>query len=66
MISLLLQALVPVAFLVALGYYAGRKRLTSQDGARDFSTYIVSFALPCTLFVGIFSFTPAQFENVPY
>ena len=66
MISLLLQALVPVAFLVALGYYAGRKQLISQDGAQDFSTYIVSFALPCTLFVGIFSFTPAQFENVPY
>ncbi len=66
MISLLLTALVPVAFVVLLGFYAGRKKLVSEDGARNFSAYIVDFALPCTLFVGIFSFTPAQFGNVPY
>lgn len=66
MISLILQAIVPVAFVIALGYYAGRSQLISQDGARNFSTYIVNFALPCTLFVGAFNFTPAQFENVPY
>lgn len=58
MISLLLTALVPVAFVVLLGFYAGRKKLVSEDGARNFSAYIVDFALPCTLFVGIFSFTP--------
>ena len=66
MISLLLTALVPVAFVVLLGFYAGRKGLVSEDGARNFSAYIVDFALPCTLFVGVFSFTPAQFTNVPY
>jgi malonate transporter and related proteins len=66
MISLLLQALVPVAFVIVLGYYSGRVQLISQDGARNFSTYIVNFALPCTLFVGAFDFTPQQFENVPY
>ena len=65
-ISLLLTALVPVAFVVLLGLYAGRKGLVSEDGARNFSAYIVDFSLPCTLFVGVFSFTPAQFTNIPY
>ncbi len=66
MINLLLQALVPVASVIGLGYYAGHKRLISQDGAREFSAYIVTFALPCTLFVGILKFQSADFENVPY
>jgi malonate transporter len=66
MLHLLLQALAAVASVLVLGYYAGRKQLISQAGARDFSTYIVTFALPCTLFVGILNFKSAQFENVPY
>ena len=66
MIHLLLQALVPVASVIGLGYYAGHKQLISQDGAREFSSYIVTFALPCTLFVGILKFQSADFENVPY
>ena len=37
MISLLLTALVPVAIVVLLGFYAGRKKLVSEDGARNFS-----------------------------
>lgn len=65
-VSLLLTALVPVAFVVLLGLYAGRKGLVSEDGARNFSAYIVDFALPCTLFVGVFDFTPAQFTNLSY
>jgi malonate transporter len=66
MIHLILQGIVPVVFVIALGFFAGRKQFISEDGARNFSTYIVNFALPCTLFVGIFQFTPAQFENVPF
>jgi malonate transporter len=63
MIHLILQGIVPVVFVLALGYLAGRKGFISDEGARNFSTYIVNFALPCTLFVGIFSFTPQQFDN---
>ena len=66
MIHLLLQALVPVASVIGLGYYAGYKQLISQTGAREFSAYIVTFALPCTLFIGILKFKSADFENVPY
>jgi predicted permease len=63
---LILNALAPVAFVIALGFLAGKNKLISQDGAKSLSTVVVNFALPCTLFVSIFSFSPAQFENIPY
>jgi malonate transporter len=66
MFNLILNALAPVAFVIALGFLAGKNKLLSQDGAKSLSTVVVNFALPCTLFVSIFSFSPAQFENIPY
>ena len=66
MLNLILQGIIPVVFVIALGYYSGRKKIIDQGGARNFSAFIVKFALPCTLFVGIFNFTPQQLENVPY
>ncbi|MFY9137557.1 AEC family transporter [Zwartia sp.] len=66
MFNLILNALTPVAFVIALGYLAGKNKLISQDGAKSLSTVVVNFALPCTLFVSIFSFNPSQFENIPY
>jgi malonate transporter and related proteins len=66
MISLILHGIVPVIFVLALGFYAGRKNIIDQEGARNFSTYVMTFGLPITLFAGIFSFTPEQLENVPY
>jgi malonate transporter len=63
MIDLILKGIAPVVFVLALGFFAGRKQFISADGAQNFSTYIVNFALPCALFVGIFSFSPQQFEN---
>ena len=66
MFNLILNALVPVAFVVLLGFYAGRSRLINADGARSLSTVVVDFALPCVLFVSIFSFSPKQFENIDY
>jgi hypothetical protein len=66
MFNLILSALVPVAFVVLLGYLAGRSKLVNQDGAKSLSTVVVNFALPCALFVAIFGFSPSQFENIPY
>ncbi|MES2503314.1 MAG: AEC family transporter [Myxococcota bacterium] len=66
MVSLLLKALGPVAFGIALGYLAGRMKLISEEGARNFSGYVVTFALPILLFVSAFNFTPAQLEDPPY
>jgi len=66
MFNLILNALIPVAFVVLLGFYAGRSKLINGDGAKSMSTVVVNFALPCVLFVSIFSFSPKQFENVDY
>ena len=66
MFNLILNALVPVAFVVLLGFYAGRSRVINADGAKSLSTVVVNFALPCILFVSIFGFSPKQFENTDY
>jgi predicted permease len=66
MLNLIMSALVPVAFVVILGFVAGKKKLINAEGAKSLSTAVVNFALPCTLFVSIFSFNPSQFENVSY
>jgi predicted permease len=66
MINLILTALIPVAFVILLGFLAGKTKLVSADGAKSLSTTVVNFALPCALFVSIFGFSPSQFENVGY
>ena len=66
MIHLILQGVVPVVFVLALGFYAGRENLISEEGARNFSTYVVNFGLPCALFVGIFGFSARQLGNIPF
>lgn len=66
MIKLILQGIIPVVFVIVLGFYAGRKKFISDDGAKNFSTLILNFALPCLLFVNIFDFTPTQLENVSF
>jgi predicted permease len=66
MFQLILSALVPVAVVILLGYFAGRSKIINSDGAKVLSTVVVNFALPCALFVAIFGFSPSQFENIPY
>jgi malonate transporter and related proteins len=66
MLNLILQGIVPVVVILALGYFAGLKGMIDTEGARSFSTYVVKIGLPSTLFVGIFNFAPAQLENFPY
>ncbi len=66
MFNLILNALAPVAFVVLLGFYAGRSKMINADGAKSLSTVVVNIALPCILFVSIFGFSPKQFENIDY
>lgn len=66
MFNLILNALVPVAFVVLLGFCGGRSKMITAEGAKSMSTVVVNFALPCVLFVSIFSFSPKQFENIDY
>jgi malonate transporter and related proteins len=64
--AIILHALVPVVFGVALGWLVGRLGILDAERIRSISTYIVSVALPAALFVGVFNFSPSQIDNVPY
>jgi malonate transporter and related proteins len=66
MFQTILQALVPVVFLAGLGWLVGRLGVLDPQRIRSITTFIVTVALPAALFVGIFSFSPSQLENVRY
>jgi predicted permease len=52
-ISGLVGALLPVFFVLALGYLAGRRHAFDADQAAGLSKLALSFALPASLFVGM-------------
>jgi len=62
----ILQALVPVVFVASLGWLVGRLGVLDPQRIRSITTFIVTVALPAALFVGVFSFSPSQLENVRY
>jgi malonate transporter and related proteins len=66
MFQIILHALVPVVFGVALGWLVGRLGVLDAERIRSISIYIVSVALPAALFVGVFNFSPSQLENGRY
>jgi malonate transporter and related proteins len=49
----LVEALLPVFFVLALGYAAGKRNSFDADQAAGLSKLAVSFALPASLFVGM-------------
>ena len=52
-LSGLVAALLPVFFVLALGYGAGKRNTFDADQAAGLSKLAVSFALPASLFVGM-------------
>jgi malonate transporter and related proteins len=53
MLNSMLQVLVPVLFVVLLGYFAGRAKEFSADQVAGINELTLNFALPASLFVGI-------------
>ena len=49
----LIGALLPVFFVLALGYFAGKRNAFDADQAAGFSKLAVSYALPAALFVSV-------------
>src|SRR5258706_11777110 len=49
----LVGALLPVFFVLALGYFAGKRNTFDADQAAGLSKLALSFALPASLFVGM-------------
>lgn len=52
-ISGLFGALVPVFFVLALGYLAGKRSVFDADQAAGLSKLALTFALPASLFVSM-------------
>jgi malonate transporter and related proteins len=49
----LVGALLPVFFVLALGYFAGKRNAFDADQAAGLSKLALSFALPASLFVSM-------------
>jgi malonate transporter and related proteins len=49
----LVEALLPVFFVLALGYFAGKRNAFNADQAVGLSKLALSFALPASLFVSM-------------
>jgi Predicted permeases len=49
--ELILKALVPLAFIITLGWLAGWRKIIDPKYGSSFATYILNFSLPCLLFI---------------
>ena len=59
MISTLANSLVPVFLCLLLGYVAGVRKIVDNKDVKSIITFVMGFALPCSLFVTI-AHTPHQ------
>lgn len=53
MLTLLLNALLPVFAGLVLGYVAGVRKIVDNHNLKSLITFLMSFALPCSLFAAI-------------
>ena len=66
MVHTLLQALLPVIFVIALGWAAAHFGWIKADVAGTFSGFVIRFALPFALFLGVVKSKPEDLTNVPF
>ena len=53
MTQILIQSLVPIFVCLLFGYVAGLRGVVSNTNTKELVTFLMSFALPCALFVTI-------------
>ena len=66
MIDTILNGLLPVAFVILLGWFAGRIGLLKHDDAGVLATLVIRFALPFALFEGAVKTSPDKLHNVGF
>lgn len=59
MITILANSLVPIFAGLLLGFFAGRRGAVDNHDVRSLITFLMSFSLPCSLFVAI-ALTPRE------
>jgi malonate transporter len=50
LMNLILQSLVPLAFVILLGWFAGWRNIIDAKHSASLATYVMSFSFPCLLF----------------
>lgn len=66
MLSLLppiVSSLTPAAFVIILGWWAGRQNIVAKEHSHSLATYVMNFSFPCTLFVLTATSKPADLFN---
>ncbi len=66
MIETILNGLLPVAFVIFLGWLACRIGLLKHDDAGVLATLVIRFALPFALFIGAVKTPPEKLENLGF
>ena len=56
-------ALLPVAFVIFLGWYAGYKKIIDNKHAESIAGYVMNFSFPAALFVLTASSRPSEIFN---
>jgi malonate transporter len=48
--KLILQSLIPLTFVIVLGWFAGWRKIIDAKHSSSLATYVMSFSFPCLLF----------------
>src|ERR1700720_2556729 len=48
--QLIFQSLIPLAFVIILGWFAGWRKIIDAKHSSSLATYVMSFSFPCLLF----------------
>lgn len=59
----IIMSLISVAFIIALGWFAGYKKIVDPRHSHSFATYVITFSFPCTLFVLTATTNPSELLN---
>jgi malonate transporter and related proteins len=62
----ILNGLLPIAFVILLGWLSGRMGLLKHDDAGVLATLVIRFALPFALFEGAVKTSPDKLHNVGF
>ncbi|HEX4276968.1 MAG TPA: AEC family transporter [Bryobacteraceae bacterium] len=63
MINILAFALIPIFFGLMLGYFAGLRGFVDNRDVHSLVRFVMNFALPCSLFLGIARTDPRMLRN---
>ncbi|HEY0802841.1 MAG TPA: AEC family transporter [Steroidobacteraceae bacterium] len=66
MTQIILSALLPVVFVVALGVLAAHFGIVQKSAAPLFAAFVVGFALPLALFEGVLNVSASAIKSVPF